>query len=1272
MSSQFHPPPATLSSQAQRRFYLQQQQQQQQQHNDRHSSSDSDYRIMDSPETDIEVPNQQPFMDIGELTNKFVEDNPDNPATGLYEHLLNIPDPQSHGDWQPFQNGVHYVLYLLGRTHKHLGNSAESMMDAFIQVLWTMGKSNGFVKQHGSNGVFKESIDLYKYLPRNWKTLKKYDKCIPFFPTSCKNIVTNIKKNPEKDKDAVDFAPVLESKSYNVEAPDNVEYYPNENPAQPRAYNLENYEMYTKKHIIALEYHDPVWHVAFWNMTGYFLNSLSYRSFRPPCANFPQNCSRFSNKCGRCLNYPVLHLQSSQWMEYHNVLQHGDYIPELSNHTTIFLHDLLYRNGNKNVLYYVYEIKVMLDPRIQRLQHGTQQEIKESYNNNNYCVRQPCYRIKCKVIKYRIVEQKRVWCIVKAQTCLVRRDSNYKHSEVSYTLVKHAVDTFGNVSLAEPLSPVLYQAPAVSQQQPYVLFNVSHDGKPVGSGLHQGLEMTYLTIANSKLRKDDQNIIRFCVTGKKTAHRYVLATLVEKLQHFRSERGVNFVVKDPSSRMGFYQTIGGELALTLGDLDAVRHDMYSPGCSVLNRNDGKTFASTKAEDALNLSEPHSRTISNMFHPTHKRNLHKFVHQVIVDKRCGLQQWQAYPKTLGSTGFSVANTPHSLYIDYANKPYPYNFQVNLSNCYFHNIASSGAPMDRWVQHIVEQYGYYSLSFAYNSLKDHFLEQNAKTHSIRPKSMVTYHKLFKVQQMHHTLAKWFLVITCFNTLFGYKDFIRVLHHYLNLLTRVLQVRNEKQRLQLVEECKKVYETLQTVFDIHLTNTPKSRIFKDIIDIDLFYFANQQILQNFYTEFAHQTQSVLWSQRNNHLSQHQTTQSKNHEMIHRQNPHIFKWFGLVDGVKYMLLGGLWGPNLQFQVGPSCRSLNDPHNSIQRHPLVKSFLDTHFDTERYTLCHQTSDGLIFSKSNHFPLVMFQVYSQYHQYDKYVQAYRDTPFNADQVHKKIAKWTNKFWRQQRDCTELQDLLSEEFHISFDSVSGLLRLECTPVHKLVINKSHQSNIIELCNRETDYMDRRKHKIWVKVQIPYHRIMNLQQIWRITHPTSEETRYLAFGDVYTYTESKEPEFAAAQNSEWMPHFDLASDMQQSKWCVANCVSIVESIFVTHQHTFDHITSPHQGSSQNTETHSKYLWQHDWVRYMAHRYSDHIRSMLGNGIPLPHQVPCGPIPVCTVHHTVDDCRHQKIQWICNTTRNQQFLIWDAQHSFLPGLWSNCLQRIHNIHS
>lgn len=1214
--------------------------------------------------------------DIGALLSEFVANNPNHPAHFLYQHILNIPSPPDKHlkRWAPFKNGIHFLLYLTGRSHKFLGHSVEAMMNNFINILWTMAS---LTTDYGFNGIFDPSCNLNDILPKTWSTIKNYDNLIPVFPVSTKTIMVNIKLDPVKDKSIINDGKQQNSQEMkdNVVSP-GVHFYPHENPNQKSAYNLKLYHPY-KPQLFSLVYQNPVYWTAYQNLTGQFLRSIDYQKFRKTCANFPK-CHRFSNKCNRCLNYKVSNVQSSQWIEYHNILQHGDFIPELYNGTTIFINDILYYQGNPAMLLYVKKINVKLHSGLCKLQYETQKTIKHNYSQA--CVKEAQYEIECDIIRKRLIPNiGLVWCIViKSKIKSVQSNDKYLHSAVKRSKIRYELVPPVQFRQISVLPPPPYQAHAVAHQNPHIFWNLSHDGKPVGSGLKKGLEMTYITIANSKFPKNDQNIIRFTITDKEIPHRYVGALVMEEFQHFTANQGIVFVVKDPNSRVGFTQKISGELTISVGDLDAVQDDRLSPKCSTQNRNDGKTFCSTSDTNFFKFARPHSRTMKHMIHYIHKKKVHQFVHQVLIPRRtdhikcqqAGISCFSKYPSGLASRGFGVSNKPNELYVDYNHKPYPFNFQISTVNCYFHNIAAKGCTMDRCMHQLMKKYTYKNMSQTYNCLKDYYLQTNAKNHAIRPPSMVQYNQLFKPQQMHHAIAKWFFAMISFSTLFGYIDYVKVSIRYLNVITRLLHVESEKQRLEILRQCKQVYRELKSVFTTTVLNTPKGRIMKDIIDIDLFFFANQNIMQNFFTEFAHQKVSLLWEKRSNHTKT--TFQSSQNETVQVQNFHIFQWFSTFAGIKYMFQGGCWGQDLQYSMGSACIELKNPHNKAQKHSLVQSFLDNEFLSSVYQLCHQTMVGLKYS-GNAFPLVMFKLYEIYLKCDKWKIYYQDTPFNYVKICNKIRTHTTTFWNNYLD-NELRQLLIAQFRFQPNVVLRSGDFECTPVHKVIFNNAQKSNIIEICSSEANYMQYSPQDIWIYVQTTHARLLNLKQIWRIVHTQTNQTRYFAFGDFYRYTTANtntESFTNYYQNSQWMPNFNKTSGKLNTKWCVANCESFVESVFITHEHTYDEMSTPLQPMIRRASQFS-YKWQIDWVQHMRHNYFHEIKHYYENQAALSNDVPCGPVALCTIHQTIDSCRTTKLTWLCNTSNNDTFIIWDSQHSFIPGLWSNCQQQIELYHS
>ncbi len=1232
-----------------------------------HSSSEesSDYSSGDSVQI---LPNcNQRVSDIGYYAEKFVSENPsDHPLVPLYDHLLNIQPPKYNGRWSPFKNGIHFLLYLTGRSHSFILHSQEKIMNHVIQLLHTMAKCSEFIADYGPNGIFDEHINLEQELPTNWATIKNYDNYIPTFPVSKLNIAVQVKVDKPKSKQGT-----AECKQAAQVVPDNVEYYPHEKPTEVSPFQSNIYNEYETQ-LFELHYQNPLWKMAMWNLTGPdFLQSLNC-NFRQTCPNFPQTCHRFSNKCHRCLDFNVTGLESSQWIEYHNILQHGDYIPELKNKTVIFKNDLLLEVSDTHTLFYVYNINVGLNKSLKKCVNSTQNAIKESYDTLRGM--RPVYQVECQVIRKCGAETARKWCIVGKAKHFIDYDSNFRQSCVPHSQIRHKMDAQGSIQLTDALKPPQYQTPAVSKRQPYIFWNYSHDGKPVGGGLNTGLEMSYLSIGNSKHAKDDHNIVRFSVTDKKIPNRYILALVCQELKHLRP--GLNFLVKHRHARSGYIQKISGELALTLGDLDSIKPDVYSPKCSTLNRNDGKTFLATDASQALKFPHHHARTLPNLIHPRTKLKLHQFVHHLLVVRRVDpaycrqqrLRLWAAYPTGLASRAFGVSNDPSTLYVDYHKKQYVYNFQLNAANCFFHNVSTPGALMDLCWAKVLKQYSYDNLPNTYNSLKDMYLAENVKSHAVNPLSMLQYQNLFKLQQMHHTFAKWFFCIICFSTLFGNIEYIQALISYLNAITSYLQVRSERQRKKVKRKCKQAYQNLTNVGDASVMNKPKTRILKDIIDIDAFFFANPKILQNLFTEFAHQKNAVIHDHRDNFVGSRRILHSRNQIDINSQHPAHFKWFSTEHGIAYALQGGLWSTQLQHKMGPACIALKDPKNSMERHPLINSFLQKTFHSQVLELCHQTHQGRTFS-SNQFPTILFKLFSCYLQYDKYIIHHQNTPLNHLEIKQKIKQHTTKFWSNFMN-DEVMRILANELSLAVDSIpTSSMSFECTPVQKLIVNKSHKSNILHICSHEKDYykLSNTTH-IWLKVAIPEYRIMDLSRIWRVLHIPSQEIRYLAFGTLYRYSKmTNSTDYASnGKHSDWLPHFDKTRDLLPTKWCIANSSSILESVFLTHEHTFDYTLSPYQPLSQNN-----FRWQINWVQYMHNRYSRYMRSFLARQHNLPQSVPCGPYRICTVHKVIDDCSHYKVNWICNTVHNQIFVIWDAEHSFLPGLWRNCLSKIQSIH-
>ncbi len=744
------------------------------------------------------------------------------------------------------------------------------------------------------------------------------------------------------------------------------------------------------------------------------------------------------------------------------------------------------------------------------------------------------------------------------------------------------------------------------------------------------------------------------MTSKLIPMRYLVYILCEEMDFLRKgfkiwtfdtrastnrSRPFGFAFRDGAADMSF---------ITVDGKERTKLQMI-PGNSANSRSDGRLIPCVD-DSQVGMDWPtlqyctdsglswqnHLRHIDIQNHYSFQDKLHTVAHNTVTKNN---QHQLPKDSSTVSRGFGVSNDPHTWWqIGNSTKRFDWNYNIGVIPCVYHTFTID--TVKNLYLHTYELIKPMpNLEKAYNALRSHTYERNKSLHG--QKSLGVFHKLSAQYQMHRTMGRWFQMFLFLPTLISWYSDIDNVIILIRLLLQIMQCKTETDRKQIqqrahviftkISDCEKEKQRNDPDYK-PITNTPKFRLIKQVIDYDLFYWGNTSIIEGIYTERGHQLVILLKRFRSNNL-------------MGDAFDDMYKFIAIHFGLVYALNGGHYGYRLRLYFGRMCRKIPHPTDPTKIHPWIKEYLltdETDFNIHKHNLAVNDANFIV-SETNKLPTVFF-------------------PIRTDKENQNKDFWNRFIQHQQQQ--EFENLVCTYFGIGNVQINHDA-FEINQCSAIVLNKQLKSNWINMTDTNKN-MQR-----WFKIKLNgVSKLSNIHYIFRVTFEVTNITAYFGYGDVYDYHAPTNPDGANQKKyTEFLPFFDKENDLNTSgKWFVASCATFEESVVVMHDHV--PLTKVLAQKKKKKPIGSQY-WLIDWFKVMKTNY---INCYKYPTVYRKDQTPCGPFKVCQHGHIEcsNGCRSYKYsKWFCNTIHSN-YLIFDSENGgFLPGLWQQIGTRIVDAH-
>ena len=1172
------------------------------------SSEDEAYRLPKYPAAPQDI--QTNWKDLWIKIKDYLDANKTNPNAiwQAYNNLIAFPRKSPKIDrnktaYYPWKGGVHFLLYVFMRSEEFQRNGSRKIMSALIDIIAAMRYMKWKnVDGCEETGYFRGDLDFDQLLPSSVGELEYMDEFMPQFKNTTR--VASVDIGTQTADDVKDDANIIRDdvdiiNKYHLSDCQAVETAINWTEGVEYQYDIHNYGKF--EHKIQNFYTFPLSQYIVWFMLiPCFADSLKFDFISPDETVESEVNNTTFNHC--------------RYVQHHNLLSRGLYIGPFNNGELFFVNEIVHIGTNRSKAYYIKDIKYdVQDVPSHLLETATQQQIKKLDKR----FWNPVKSMTTDLIQKKIIHGCECWCITKENlshevySSLQMTHSKVKHKDIKYKLLN---DNLAPTQIFKPD----YQHASVRKQEEFLFIQIGHDGVEIGN---ETIENYFWTIANSTMPHTNLNCMLFGSVSSKIPHQWMNSFMVQDLLEFD---GRHCIWKHCADGFKFIR-LRGELSRVVVDNAAKQQWLMAPNCGNKTRSDGRTnHPQTISWEKWNDNDFSVWHMDYTRHPDWCRKAHCKIHN-LCNKRVETQlqdcrQWKSVPNNMGSRSYGVSNLPHSRWRSIEARPIAFNPIISTMGCFYH-IVTNGGCIQLLFKQILPLFRYDGIEQCYNAMVRNILLNNAAISGFGLDKL-GFAKINQGDQMHEMFAKWLFLSMCLPSLLDGQFGIGLLVQMIRLINMMMTCKSDQKRRKLQVYAKLLFRTISREYpNASNLNTPKFRMIKEVLDLDMYFFGYIGILE------------AIWIERNHQLIKTFITHRSNHH--HQDYKDLAKWKERAIGLRYAMMGGRYGYGLSCYFDPNCADIRDPRDTSLPHSVIAQYVQPEYDQTHRNQHHQ-SPNIIYNAKNNFPRVAFK---------------NKLSTNANTKH---------FWKVIADNNaESRFQFISRRNLRAQHPQNLRISKCT---NLLINDGRKSNLIHI----------KKKKIYLKInfteddtqtafQESDERILHTNEIYLIQNDANRKSVYIGIGKIYSFehpAEHKRCQYLLNFNRlDVMSYFKQTTHCNNTRIAVLNCSTVLESVLVTHDHRIPHSLSNRVAFSQSQhEDGINYPVQTDWIQTM--------QTINNSRQPLP----CGPILICAQHSTVfcNIClrggvtKKNYCRWHCSIEQDDRFLIWDSEHCFLPGLF------------
>ena len=1199
--------------------------------------------------------NEFPWERLAHIIQNMLlnESSHQHPLYKAYANLLSdckvnyFPD---ENEYTPYKNGIHFLLHILYRAESGSSKITRKVLEYIILILKSL-RLFGWIKP-----------EYIEEIPANRDEITDYDAAIPRFAINAKNLLMFVAKNHGNNKQSNDDNDDISDDDDDDDISDDDDdddtsddddysdddgyEFINNNQHFNSNYNIK--ELYDdNNNTVWIEeckmydfnplhygnyikckqkffYFSPLEFIAWFALIPAWCHSLDsdfilYDETKDKQRQKNIFCMDQSNKNLYALNAcadddddDALHASTdavSKFVQTTFVSQHltyeKEYVFELSNGAMFYKNCLISTDNDirTNTLYYIVDVKFneSEDKLLEALQNQNQTQIT---NMSIDCI-MPEYILIVHKIKQTTINDTKEWYFdtlnaelqISPNKCdkHIRRVFDFDYNDIKFELSSDGDLVQTNIHISPPQE----QHELVKNHGMFFFMQWAADGVTYNWN-QESMTNSLIHVINNKLGKQANNLWRMACAPKCIPQRFIIHTLCEEISKLRD----GFVIWKCGKDMKSFEqdNCAGTLALVVTDTLDRNKLQLSVSSSKRNKIDGRTFINAYNNGMPYPKNSNLRQFGIKIPYQWKDYFHTLVHETINKRLKGefaTKRWKNIPRGIITKGCGITAVPWKIWNDWDGNKFDWNF-LSCGIVEFYHITAS-SMITRLFEHTYKSFRHPFLKENYQCLMKHIYANN---NCLKDYKLANFDKLTVENNMSQQYGKWFYTMISLPYLVDFSDGVSDLIQLIRLVSRIILCNNEHERQLIHKQSTDLFEHLKNEYADNV-NTPKFRLLKETIDLDLFLFNNISIIEGLYSEHGHQFTKKLKQNRSNH------TKTNLEDLLN--------FLSVNYGLVYLINGGHYGPNLQYCLGPAARNLKHPDDPSKPHPLIEEFL--------FTTKHENT-------VNPDDVIKISIHKQL-----FIQ--NVSALNAIQLEYFWYHWinNNKFDQFKQFVPET---VNNENVYNINCCKNLYLNDGKKSNSVIFNYSKYHSIFDDKTKDWNY--------WFKIYDHNNniKIVNIELIFQITSNTDDNfCKILGYGTMFNITPALfyNDYCHHSEYTDFIDTFNMNEPLN-SKWFLITKKKLIESVVIVHNHI----------PSEKLQTNYK----HSFVDIMREYFDDIQQEDTLN-------VPCGPILQCIRHKKINCSASQCIldrsytkKWFCNTQKQNEFLIYDSKNGWLPGIW------------
>ena len=1158
-----------------------------------------------------------------------------------YKYSNDFEGKEDTNDFAPYKNGLHFLLHLMYRSSSESAKITRGLLDKFILIIRSMKSFNLL------------NNDKYDEIPKNAQEIILYDEAVPKFTLHTKYLWATIRQKPMKypkndskeqnkkqqeKKKKQRMAKHLHFEIVNESQEEEEKWIDCDEKLKTKLnyqYNELNYGDYTKKQK-KLHYFNFIENIALFSL------------LKPWYQELDTNFIHYNKNIKPDINKPITTFNQTEFVRMHEIYE-KEHVFELANGTVFYKKCLIAPKDEKDkFMYYVNDVEFEYKKQfVNLLKHESQDTVAATPIE----FIKPKYWLLVHKIEKKYINGEEKWCC----TQFNRKVLIYPHQPTIHSWIRITDVNYSSIITDEnntiTLEPPKEQHKLIKTNGMFLWIQWAYDGTIINLN-ERTINNSLVHVVNNKIGKTNNNIWRMSCTTESTPQRYIVHLLCEQILTLRK----GFILWTVSDNYcGFKQRkCAGSLAQIICDGKDRYKAQYSVGANNYNKIDGRTFINAEKNGMVYPPKPsyysttqkvNLRQFGFQIPYQWKDYLHTLVHQTIHDRIKGKftkgRKWTIYPAPFITKGTGIGSAPQKIWCDFNGNKFNWNFLRGGVSEFFH-ITSFGmiTKLFNWQS---KKWNHTHLSRLYGCLRDYVYENNDCLKNFK---LSKFNAINKENNMAQMYCKWFYMSITIPWLIGWNEGIHDLIQLIRLIGRIATCNTEKERQRIHDCSKPLFEELKKKYP-EIVQSPKFRLLKETIDLDLFRYASIAIIEGLYSEHGHQLPKNVKKNRSNHSQ--------------KELEDILKFFGLQSALVYIINGGHYGPKLTCALGKKARNLKHPDDETKLNPIVEEFILTspkfkfneynNDDTQDY--CEELKNNNADDNNNNKHLFVTKQSSNRFDYHFWGNLMNENKECWPELKEYL--WNVVLNKKQQQPMPNYSYFAK--NIKVDKYDGMIIVDGKKSNQITFKK---------CKKSWNY--------WLKIihdKTHTEKLVNIKHILKFTNCNLNDNDdeineiFLGYGDIYTINSASYYNHYTSDQNEYhyfLDNFDMEKKCA-TKWFRISKKTILETVVVVHKHIENdniHHNNNYKCTANKCHCIDMKKKYYNIIKDQQNEYSF-------------EKVPCGPVLKCIQHDAIYPCitckyvnYNYKQKWYCNTNDKHSgesiYLIWDAKNGWLPGIWFN----------